>query len=76
MNANDGFVRITGNNALVCQLAVFHDDVNRGNSVAGLAGRIDLKTWLGANIVIKGQGRQEFKLVDDTSEPSMFMAAL
>ena len=40
--------------------AVFHDDVNRGNSVAGLAVRIDLKTWLGANIVIKG--RQEFKL--------------
>ena len=27
MNANDGFVRITGNNALLCQLAVFHDDV-------------------------------------------------
>jgi hypothetical protein len=68
MNANDGFVRITGNNALLWQLAVFHDDVNRWNSVAGLAVRIDLKTWLGANIVIKGQDWQEFKLVDDTSD--------
>jgi hypothetical protein len=35
--------------------------------VAGLAVRVHLKTWLRANIVIKGRGRQEFKLVDDSS---------
>ena len=36
--------------------------------MAGLAVRVDLKTWLRANIVIKAQGRLEFKLVDDSSD--------
>ena len=38
MNVNDGFVRITGNNALLCQLAVFHDDVMCWFSVKWRAG--------------------------------------
>ena len=71
-NSGDGFVRFTGNNALQCQPAVFHDVVNRGNSLetvmAELAVLVGLETCLTANIVIHGRSRQDFKLVDDASD--------
>jgi hypothetical protein len=79
-NSGDGFVRFTGNNALQCQPAVFHDVVNRGNSletvVAELAARVDLEICLTAISSSQDEADRTSSWLMTPLTPSMFMAAL